>query len=534
MRGTLESLDVDSYSTMPSPSTSRSRDGEKEKAPSFFRDSKQWIKAARHRTWALTSVQEMHIGDPRPLPLCTMAVFRHEGECAFWKRWSPGPLTLSFKFSTGDDDLDTWNIWSVDFINMLSPSVNSLKGIVIDGYAGNPKQHDDIVSRPLVEELEATIFGERVTKRMIEELEWIRTHWLAPDAAIRCHAIDENLTFPFTLLDDIVLADMATHAPSIAALASAATSVHFFTRGRSSMKTFLSFRPAIVFERAERLTVIDALVSDAMMSHAFRRVATLALPMGVATTGESMAWAVDAVGMLSQLRAIEFIQLRQEERWEGYLPKTVFFSDDSGPSFTSSVPECDSVGPCLHIQGVFSPSLCSIDFVEQTGQSDQIEGLRERIRQITLEVDLSYDVHGKPWVYCGDVAGACLAAIHNFPCLDRIVLECRVGSGEGYGWGEREEESSLYVFERLQTVQCRYTVSAGPLNGWPDIRGQLFFLALHELGWEAVELPRLGYDCRVEVRRIGAVNDPMQRKITDYFFPSISTSTRTHGEGSSA
>jgi len=545
MRGTLESLDVDSYSTMPSPSTSRSRDGEKEKAPSFFRDSKQWIKAARHRTWALTSVQEMHIGDPRPLPLCTMAVFRHEGECAFWKRWSPGPLTLSFKFSTGDDDLDTWNIWSVDFINMLSPSVNSLKGIVIDGYAGNPKQHDDIVSRPLVEELEATIFGERVTKRMIEELEWIRTHWLAPDAAIRCHAIDENLTFPFTLLDDIVLADMATHAPSIAALASAATSVHFFTRGRSSMKTFLSFRPAIVFERAERLTVIDALVSDAMvrtvgsqsyfvgprrrgspfhvphgvlsqMSHAFRRVATLALPMGVATTGESMAWAVDAVGMLSQLRAIEFIQLRQEERWEGYLPKTVFFSDDSGPSFTSSVPECDSVGPCLHIQGVFSPSLCSIDFVEQTGQSDQIEGLRERIRQITLEVDLSYDVHGKPWVYCGDVAGACLAAIHNFPCLDRIVLECReIVWPEGDRGGK--EDSSSYIFDALHTTPCWYLRSVDALG---RVRSRLFFLALHGLGWEAIELPPLGYDCRVEVRRIGAVDDPTQRRITDCFLPA--------------
>mmetsp|Transcript_26690 Transcript_26690/g.76566 ORF Transcript_26690/g.76566 Transcript_26690/m.76566 type:complete len:449 (+) Transcript_26690:803-2149(+) len=440
------------------------------------------------------------MGDLERLPL---SVFIGD-MCASWKRWSPGPHTLT---------LDSgWTVPWVSAAGILSPSVKKLRGLVING-GSTPTLPlpPDIVSRPQVEELDAIITGRNVTKATIAELHWVRSHWLAPNAAVRCHAADE-LTFStavFAYMSDT----MAAYAPSIAALARAATSVSLRLYWKQG-STFPYLFPdslllpdsrddqAVLFERARRLVAIDIVtVMHGVLSHAahaFPSVATLVLPMSVVRTGESMAWAMDALGNLGNLRVIEFTL------------------GDSEPSFTSSVPQCDGVGPYLHLKGVFSPSVCSLAFEEQTGQSDQREGLRERIRHITLEVDLSDDVHGEPWVYCGDVAGACLAAIHNFPCLDRIVLECReIVWPEGDRGGK--EDSSSYIFDALHTTPCWYLRSVDALG---RVRSRLFFLALHGLGWEAIELPPLGYDCRVEVRRIGAVDDPTQRRITDCFLPA--------------
>jgi len=444
------------------------------------------------------------MGDLERLPL---SVFIGD-MCASWKRWSPGPHTLT---------LDSgWTVPWVSAAGILSPSVKKLRGLVING-GSTPTLPlpPDIVSRPQVEELDAIITGRNVTKATIAELHWVRSHWLAPNAAVRCHAADE-LTFStavFAYMSDT----MAAYAPSIAALARAATSVSLRLYWKQG-STFPYLFPdslllpdsrddqAVLFERARRLVAIDIVtVMHGVLSHAahaFPSVATLVLPMSVVRTGESMAWAMDALGNLGNLRVIEFTL------------------GDSEPSFTSSVPQCDGVGPYLHLKGVFSPSVCSLTFEEQTGQAEQIEGLRQRVRQITLEVDLSVDVHGEMWVYCEDVAAACLAAIRSLPHLDRIVLECREMSGEGDEWGKddkgKEGENPSFIFDLLHT--CRILP-----YGYMQSHGRTFSLALRTLGYEAVELPPLGYDCRVEVRRIGFVDDPMQRKITDYFSPSPSS-----------
>jgi len=521
MRVTLESLDVDSYSIPEIPEDDGlcycPRQGwQKGQGALIFPKLTKvkvggwWIRVPCKRTWGLTAVQDLHIRDETFDGEDWHGRLAEAPFAASWKRWSPGPHHITLEHTSHDPDAPPSEPWALRHVvasEILSPSVKYLHGVKVAG-SPIPGEPSPLISRPQVESLHATVVGENVTTSHIEELHWIRKHWTAPAPAVNLHTTGD-LTFSTAVLaEPALLADMAILAPSLAALASVVTSVDlvFDSALVDTLEGYRGFCinvsllfSSAVFDRATRLvgvdTHIDGLVSK--LSHAFPSVTTFLLPMQD-TTGESMAWAIDAVGMLRALETIEFT------------------SGGSGRSSTSSVPECDSIGPCLHMMGVFSPSVCSLAFEEQTGQSDQREGLRERIRHITLEVDLSDDVHGEPWVYCGDVAGACLAAIHNFPCLDRIVLECReIVWPEGDRGGK--EDSSSYIFDALHTTPCWYLRSVDALG---RVRSRLFFLALHGLGWEAIELPPLGYDCRVEVRRIGAVDDPTQRRITDCFLPA--------------
>ncbi|CEM02028.1 unnamed protein product [Vitrella brassicaformis CCMP3155] len=93
--------------------------------------------------------------------------------------------------------------------------------------------------------------------------------------------------------------------------------------------------------------------------------------------------------------------------------------------------------------------------------------------------------------------------------LDRIVVGITL---EGEGW------EGVLGSDIATALQEHRTPHPDPADG----RRLPFYVWLRESGFEMVELPRLAFDCRVEVHRIGFVDEPMQRRITDYFSASHS------------
>jgi len=167
------------------------------------------------------------------------------------------------------------------------------------------------------------------------------------------------------------------------------------------------------------------------------------------------------------------------------------------------------VQPVLEQLGNLTVVRCYVDVEEGLGKWSLLvdeagEGGRpfhERISRMAYTIELSelpsYDEGG--WAgaeeFSQTVASQCILATSSVPCLNSIVLEV----DRCWGQGREEDSHFLSAFEQVQ------------------LDGGRFHALLRAAGFDLVELTPLGHLCRVEVRRISFVGDPMQRKITDYF-----------------
>ncbi|CEM01082.1 unnamed protein product [Vitrella brassicaformis CCMP3155] len=132
-------------------------------------------------------------------------------------------------------------------------------------------------------------------------------------------------------------------------------------------------------------------------------------------------------------------------------------------------------------------------------QTEKERPIVERIRHITARLRFHFEQGDRERFI--EVTSVIRDAIRQLPRLERIVVDITVG---GEGWEGQEDI--------VATLQQDLT-SRPDTNDFTEVP---FHLLLRESGFEMVELPRLAFDCRVEVRRLG-LPIPSQKRITDYF-----------------
>jgi len=152
-------------------------------------------------------------------------------------------------------------------------------------------------------------------------------------------------------------------------------------------------------------------------------------------------------------------------------------------------------------------TFCVVDYVGEVemcmwvDQTEKDRPIDERVHRIIVHSHLHYEQGDTESFdfYCGETVWNCVQAIGVFPRLDSIDVDITV---EGHLAGGD-------IVSMLQEVTtCRPDLA--------DDHQVAFHLVLHDHGFEMVELPRLAFDCRVEVRRLG-LPVPSQKRITDYF-----------------
>ncbi|CEM36152.1 unnamed protein product [Vitrella brassicaformis CCMP3155] len=144
-------------------------------------------------------------------------------------------------------------------------------------------------------------------------------------------------------------------------------------------------------------------------------------------------------------------------------------------------------------------------WVDEAGEEEADKPFHERMSRAThsVEVCACDDEEGMEWSN-ESVVRMHMHAIAILPCLHSIVLEVDLCPQSCCEYG-RQEDSQLDYSQFLSVLEQA------------QLGGGRFHALLRAAGFDLVELTPLAHLCCVEVRRIGFVGDPMQRKITDYF-----------------
>ncbi|CEM01379.1 unnamed protein product [Vitrella brassicaformis CCMP3155] len=415
----------------------------------------EWVQAARRKRWALRWLVSLSIRDS---PLSG-----RRADLVWWWR-SHSSRLRSFEF----DDGGRGGGHSLHELLVTTTFVRDLRALKVLRLTTSGSSFPEVDDTDLLaehglrlEEIDIAIVGTDHSDKFVET-DLLRKSCLAPGAIERWDRSDFCFDTHFLFGGETTSAEeLSRRADSIKLLASVATKVHLTAylgdAARVPYPALYAIVPSLVFSRAEHLCLDCDFLPEMVLSnvaHMFPCVRRV----------EAM------VGYFAD-------ELRQ--RVLGQLPALEALVD--------SVSERDEDG----------------EFLMRVDQIEKDRPIVERIHHITAHTQLHYEQGDTSDFFrtCRELAHSCARAVHFLPRLERIVVGMRVG---GEGWEGQEDI--------VATLQENRTFRPDT----DDFTQVAFHRLLRFYGFEMVELPRLAFDCRVEMRRLGLCI-PSQKRITDYF-----------------